>query len=307
MQMLDEYSIVRWARRAAAAAAFAAALVSQPSIVRATGSPPMLANGELSVILSRGLVTYPLRKGVWQTKIAPALLTDKDSRNGQEVDLSGAGIGASLTYGLSDHWGINFIVGYSKTDGTRHMSTCYTQGNVSSCSDDFVTAKVNNNLNGQPGEAKGFAFLANIIWDHWSGDGFRLPVYFGTGFMEAKGSVETASGVRREGKTSAPVLTVGLNPSWGIKKKFRLGGFFLISGPLSGGKGSIVDFNPATGAENSRVDFDISGDPMESGTATIGLEATYLPWGLSFGYIPAIEGRTSISFKWSREWGGDKD
>lgn len=165
-----------------------------------------------------------------------------------------------------------------------------------------MTAKNPGNSNGHPGEAKGFALLVNLIWDHWSGDGFRLPVYFGTGFMLAEGSVEMATGVRREGKTSAPVLTLGLGPSFRVKR-FRLGGFFILSGPFSGGKGSIVDFNPATGVENSRVDFDITSDPLESGAAIMGLEATYLPWGLSVGYVPSIEGKTSISLKWSRQWG----
>ncbi|MFH1476075.1 MAG: hypothetical protein ABIH24_01080, partial [Verrucomicrobiota bacterium] len=108
--------------------AILAASLCVPGQAHSTGNPPILANGELGNVLSRGLVTYPLRKGVWQTKIAPAYVMDKDSRGGQEVDMKGWGLGAAVTYGLSDHWGLNFITGYSRTTGERHLDTCYTQG-----------------------------------------------------------------------------------------------------------------------------------------------------------------------------------
>lgn len=271
-----------------------------------TGAPPVLANNALGIVLSRGLVTYPLRKGVYQTKIAPAWVSLRDSRNGQQVDMKGFGFGAALTYGLSDHWGLNFIVGHVKTTGSRNLATDYSQGDGAS-GNIFATPKSNGNDNGLPGEARGTALLVNLIWDHWSGDGFRLPVYLGTGYMVAEGSVVKATGLKRDARTASPVITVGLSPSFRIKKWFRLGGFFLMSGPLSGGKGHIVDFDPATGAEISSVTFDISDDPLESGAAIMGLEATYLPWGLGLTYVPPIEGGTSISLKWSREWGGDQD
>ena len=282
-----------------------AVFLFSPARLHATGNPPILANGSLGIVLSRGLVTYPIREGVWQAKIAPAYVSQKDSRGGEEVDMSGAGFGAALTYGLSDHWGLNFIAGYVKITGDRSLSVDYTQGdNPPEAGKIFQTPKaVPSSGNVHPGEAKGFSLLVNLIWDHWSGDGFRMPVYFGTGFMQAEGDVETATGLKRDGKTSSPVITLGLGPSFRVKR-FRFGGFFLLSGPIGGGKGTFVDFDPATGAVNSSLEFDITNDPLESGAGIFGLEAIYLPWGLSVGYSPPIEGGTSISLKWSREWGG---
>ena len=127
-----------------------AAFLFAPAQLHATGNPPILAAGSLGIVLSRGLVTYPIRKGVWQTKVAPSLVSQKDSREGVEVDLSGAGFGAAATYGLSDHWGLNFIAGYVKITGDRSLSTDYEQGDRDGVNPAFnySTPKLNGTSNG---------------------------------------------------------------------------------------------------------------------------------------------------------------
>lgn len=271
---------------------------------QATGNPPILANGVLGIVLSRGLVTFPLHAGMWQFKVAPSYVTQKDDREGQSIDMDGWGVGLAATRALSDHWGINLIAGYEETSGVRHLTTNYSQGDSDSTGPVFATTRITNDtVNGQPGETRGYALLVNLMWDAWSGDGFRMPLYLGTGFMYAHGEVAAATGLKREGTTSSPVITFGINPSFPVRD-FRFGAYFLLSGPFSGGKGKFSEYDPATGVVSRQLEFDITDDPLESGAAIMGVEASYLPWGFSVGWIPSIEGQTSLSLKWSRQWGG---
>lgn len=35
----------------------------------------------------------------------------------------------------------------------------------------------------------------------------------------------------------------------------------------------------------------------------LGTEVTYMPWGLSFGYVAPIDGASTYTLSWTRRWG----
>lgn len=268
-----------------------------PVVANATGNPPVVLREMLGQAMSRGVITYPIFKRQWQVKLSPAYVTAKDTRTGQWNDLDGYGLTAAATRGLSAHWSAGLMLGYTQVKGPRSFLLRAPDGQ------ELQTLKDRNAIRADD-DGKGFIAVATAIWDHWTGDNFRLPVYMGIGYMDLEETADDkVRGLRHSGKTSSPLVAIGAAPAFNVYKGLRFTTYLMMAMPTDAGKGEIVDYNPATGRVNSRVGYSQESDPIESGVPIMGVELTYVPWGLGFGYTPPIEGATAYSLKWTRRWG----
>ena len=274
-----------------------------PALASATGDPPMILQEMLGQAMSRGMVTYPLYKGQLQLKVAPGYIVAKDSRSGLSNNLKGGALTTALTYGLSEHWSLAWMMGYAKQSGTGVFGLAASGQPGQLMQSLNVGAKANGSFAGND-EGSGFVTSVNAVWDHWTGDNFRLPVYMGIGYLNLEEKVQNAAlGLRRKGSVSSPAASVGVVPGVNLGKLFRFTGFLLMTTPFDAGKGEVVDETPLVGVTGApRLDYKRPGG-FEATVPIMGVELTYRPWGLSFGYTPAIEGATSYSLQLTRRWG----
>ncbi|OGR98124.1 MAG: hypothetical protein A2V88_06150 [Elusimicrobia bacterium RBG_16_66_12] len=122
--------------------------------------------------------------------LAPAYLQAKDSRKGLSNDLDGLGFTAAATYGMSRHWSAGFMASYAKVKGPRTFGTCPpdTRGRQACLS----TTK-SGTAGGAYDRGSGFMTFASAVWDHWTGDNFRLPVTMGVGYPDLEETADNAS------------------------------------------------------------------------------------------------------------------
>lgn len=272
-----------------------------PVAAGATGDPPVTLREMLAQAMSRGAITYPAYKGQWQLILAPAYVKAQDSRKGLSNDLNGYGFTAAATYGLSRHWTAGFMAGYAKVRGPR------TFGISPADSNGYHAPLATTKLGTAPGgydRGAGVMTFMSAIWDHWTGDNFRLPVTMGVGYLSLEENADNPSiGLKHYGEVRSPAVAVGAAPAFNLGRLFRLTSYLIVVQPLNAGEGHIVDYNPSNGVENRRLDYSRDSAPMETMVPIFGIDLTYRPWGLGFSYIPAIEGATAYSLKWTHRWG----
>jgi hypothetical protein len=277
------------------------------SSAHATGNPPNLVIQAMGAVMSRGVLSDPLRENTYQSKITVSSVTNNNTDSscanctGSGAftnDMKGDGFTAALTYGFSNHWGASILAGYTSISGTRTLSLRDDSGAL------IITPPArmgtNANVNGADGSGKGYVATVNAIWDFWEGDQFRLPVYFGAGIMSVSEQADsTLYGVKRTADFVSSTLLVGIAPTI-TTDNFSTSFFFMVVNALNPGSGTINDYRL-----NTRADFALAGG-LESAFPIAGIEFTYRPWNLGFSYSPDItrEGAKSIGFKWSTEWGG---
>jgi hypothetical protein len=268
----------------------------------------MLISQSFGAVMSRSVLTYPMREGVFQTKFAPSYVTvngDTRSPNGGGMynKMAGYGMTAAVTYGFTDHWGVSLLAGYTNISGERSVSFRDNSGALIMTPPAKVGGVNAPQLIGA-GQGHGIVATVSAVWDHWEGDGFRLPVYAGGGIMSISEQADHAGfGIKRSADVTSPAILVGAAPSFNIWK-FRAVTYFMLTAALNPGTGSIVDYNPANGVTNTRTNYALVGG-LDSAFPIAGIELTYRPWGVGFTFAPDIdgEGAQSYGLKWSREWG----
>jgi len=288
---------------------FCAVIFYSAPLALAVGEPHSTTAEGLNQALSRGVVPYPIHKGERQRKIALTFL-DVDLKALQKqrvVKQDGWAFTGAITYGLSEHWGIGFTGAYCKLSGPHSLNNYGSPHRHTP----FNSPKLpyDKTVMGD-GSGEAYAGLVSLIWDYRTGDKFRLPIYFGTGYMSVKARAENRQlGLKVTGEVHSAVLHWGFAPSFNLSK-FRTVLFFMRAEPLDPGKGEIVDYNPTTGEVNNRAESKLSSGgflPKDAGLAALGLEFTYKPWGLGFTYIPPREGASAYGLKWTHRWGGSDD
>ncbi|HAZ08434.1 MAG TPA: hypothetical protein DCZ01_07935 [Elusimicrobia bacterium] len=240
------------------------------------------------------MLSFPLQKGRLHTRIAPGYSTIDMN----DADMSGWALAASANYGLGDHWGVGFMVGHSDLKGKSPMSGF---GNLVPPS---APASTRNKYDAQSHDSKGqgTVVMGNFIWDHWTGEGFRLPVYMGAGFMDiTETRNDPVLGAKNGGTLSGGALALGAAPSFGFGK-FRAAVFLMTIMCLDAGTEYVSDYDPSTGAEIRRYSGPGLGD-ADSILLPLGTELTYMPWGLSLGYVAPIDGASTYTLSWTRRWG----
>lgn len=272
-----------------------------------TTDPPNDVGQVLGAALSRGVLTYPLRKGELQTKLAPAYVKNEfDSvewGNHFYAHMDGWAFTAAATYGLSEHWGVNVLAAYADVGGPHSVNFNSPCPGAGCASPPFSTPKAPGRtaFDGR-GAGDGWAAAASLVWDPRSGEGFRFPVFLGLGYWLADESADNQTlGLKVAATLRSPAVLLGLSPAFNVGA-FRVVGFVMRFHPLKDTDLTISDYDPATGSVSASKDFSLPGTSYGA-TGAAGLELTYRPWGLGVTWVPPIfEGATAYSVKWSRRW-----
>lgn len=275
------------------AAAFCA-LLSNDGWCDGAGSvttPPMPIRMSIGQSMSHGMLSFPLVAGQLQTRLSPGFATmDKSSLN-----MEGWAMTGSAAYGLTEHWGAGLLIGHTRLSGHSpvNVRSSLVYGQLANKTDDRRAIS---------SEGDGTVVLANLICDPWSGNGFRMPIYMGLGYMDLNEKREdTVLGLRNTGKVSTLAPSLGISPSLGFKN-FRAGGFVMFLYGLDAGHETLTSYQ-ANGVIDAQYSTDGLGD-ADALIAVIGTEITYTPWGLSLGWIPPIDGTSTYGLAWTRRWGG---
>ncbi len=283
-------------------------LMALTSSVFATGNPPHLTIQALGAVMSRAVLTYPLREKIYQSKLAISRVTNNSNDStcsncnvgsgSFTNDMKGNGFTTALTYGFNNHWGASLLAGYTSITGTRTLSLRDDNGALLVP----IPARMGttDHVNGADGKGHGFVATVSAVWDHWDGDEFRFPLYLGAGVMSIKEEADATNfGIKRTADVFSPAILVGMAPSMNMWK-FRAVAFFMIVAALDPGKGTIEDYRLGTKTEIPLV------GGLDSAFPIAGVELTYQPLGIGLSYSPDItsEGAKSVALKWSAEWGG---
>jgi hypothetical protein len=283
--------------------------LSLVTLAHATGNPPNLVIQALGAVMSRGVLSDPLRENTYQSKLTVSSVTNNSTDSscpncvGSGAfanDMKGDGYTAALTYGISNHWGASFLAGYTNISGSRTLSLRDDSGALIIATPARMSS--NSNVKGADGSGKGYVATVNAIWDYWEGDQFRVPVYFGAGMMSVSEEADsTLYGIKRTADFISSTILVGIAPTI-TTDNFSTSFFFMVVDALNPGTGTINDYRL-----NNKTEFALAGG-LESAFPIAGIEFTYRPWNLGFSYSPDItrEGAKSIGFKWSMDWGGKK-
>lgn len=257
--------------------------------------PPTPTRMALSEAIGHGMLSFPLEKSRLHTRIAPGYSTI-DMNNAK---MSGWALTGSANYGLSDHWGVGFMAGHNDLHGNSPMSGF---GDLVPQGLNATQAKYDARNHDSKGQ--GTVALGTLVWDHWTGNGFRLPVHMGLGYI---GITETRDdptlGVKNGGTLNGGAVALGAAPSLGFGK-FRAAAYVMVIMCLGQGTEYVSDYNPGTGAENRRYSGPGLGD-SDSILLPLGTELTYMPWGLSLGYVAPIDGASTYTLSWTRRWGAN--
>ncbi|MDE2237250.1 MAG: hypothetical protein KGK30_05125 [Elusimicrobia bacterium] len=275
----------------------------------------------LSDFLPHAFPTKPMKKGRWDVKAVPGYflydytkdlpLTDSSDSRDQRLSGLGAAAAADTTLFETDYgdFGFGVLGAYFKGDGRRLEMTVVSPGQPS--------------LGYYGGDtARGAIVAATLNWDpsQWGQDkdpdGFRLPMIIGLSYMSISefASVDTVvdapyapRGAGRYRVTTdvniqSPGVLAGISPQF--KAGFaRLSPFVMVNYAFKqvADKGSF-DFLTTGERLSSR------SNPSREPVAAVGLEASYLPWGLSTLIVPPIpyvsQGASAYTLTFSKSFGG---
>ncbi len=249
------------------------------------GTPPVAEAQTLGSILSYGIPTNPMHQGQWVLKIVPAYLVQQNRSDPfNPVDMKGWGGAAAVTYAFTDHWGLAFLGGANKISGTETADP----GLKGATATNLNSIQTLNPIHGVPvGSASGSGFLgaASVVWDHWSGDEFRFPIFFGMSYMTITEQVDdTIDGIKRVADQNAIGAFIGLVPQFNIGK-VRMSPYVALSVFLNNPKTQLTSYNPstkATIAQSSFIDTNFGNNNESKYLRTAGIGFEYIPWKLQF-------------------------
>ena len=255
--------------------------------------PLMMLNGH-------AVPTSPLKAGLKELKITPAYITSYSHNatgGGQSLEqsagksfsdnvASGFGLSAAWLQGISEHWGWTVSATFSRMSGkTFAFGDHAANGSL-----------VKRHDANEIGTA--FQGAAMVIYDPFEGEGFRLPLFAGYGFLHQRQSAKyrarstTLAGSPEISYTSEftafiPGAVFGASPQFNTGP-LRWTPFIAIQLKHNNPAFDNIVKNETTGAELSRLESN-NGDPF---LGTLGLGVRYKPWDLDFKYIPNITGMT---------------
>ena len=211
----------------------------------------------LSYMSALALPTNPLVKGALDLKLVPAYAEYNDRLNGaspqpgqlsHNLDTSGYGVGVSANYSLTNHFGVSAVAAMASMSG--------------------------HYFDGQSLDDKGCIASANLVFDPFSGDNFRLPLMVGLGYVNDVTQQQSTPGVWRDVYAAKhPVVPIGLAPQFNT-------GFIRWVGFLYGAPDWIAAKNyEMCGPSNSTT---CNGG---GGGAQAGISVIYRPWDIGLTYI----------------------
>jgi len=223
-----------------------------------------------SAVAPSAIIENDLKAHTWSIHPTLGYFSGTSTVDGEESTASSHGIAGTgeAVYSLSDHIGINFsFMGYNGS-GT------FTPG-------------ANEVPGGSTGSSSvsGWLFGAALVLDPFSGDGFRMPFFFGLNYEALKSSTPT-SPIVTSLSLNSPGYTLGFSPRFNIGF-LRFEPFMVTTTPTSKGNvtcGPNVSGGPC-GAQNIQI------------VPVFGVNVVYLPWKLAFFFnLSSLLLGTGVSF-----------
>jgi hypothetical protein len=223
-----------------------------------------------SAIAPGAIIQSDLRTHVWSVHPTFGYFSGSSNADGSGAMASSNGWGGTLDaeYSYNEHVGINFSgLGY-KGSGAFTPGAGVGEGGTAG------TTNINGWLVG-----------ASLVLDPFSGEGFRMPFFFGVNYEHIASSTPT-SGLFTAMTLNSPGYTLGFSPRFNI-------GFlrfepFLVS-VIPSGKGNV------TCAAN--VEGGVCGSEDVQILPVFGVNIVFRPWGIAFYFnLSSTLFGTGVSF-----------
>ncbi len=210
----------------------------------------------MGYLMASSLPTKPLSSGALDVSVSPGYdqyaLSESCSGScpatpNSTWKMNGEGIGTSAIYSLTDHWGIGVMAGYGHLSGT-----------------DFSGDKATSN---------GSLANADIVFDPFSGNNFRLPILVGMGYRNL---MENDSGIGNIYNAQGFSYDAGIAPQFntGFLRWILFG--YIVSGTPT------AQTSQATSSGSALLPS--SADNTAAGG---GISVVYRPLNFTLTYIPA--------------------
>lgn len=262
-----------------------------------SGGIPIDETKALGVIQCYGVPTDALRQGQWQLRVSPGLILNKDkSEQADQIDLHGPGAAASLVYAFTDHWGLMALAGGGTMTGQAGVDP-YPNPPAE------LQSTVNQMFGGAAVEgdatSRGIVASAGAVWDHWTGDGFRLPVMLGVSYLDVSETAKSAT-LENTGTTRSPGVFVGLAPQFPVWR-LRVAPYAAWTDSFEPSRNTLTQYDQGGGVVRS-VSYDAPGNGDSRQTHSGGVAVEYMPWGLAGNFLFPLEGISAFTLTWSKKF-----
>lgn len=228
-------------------------VLTQQSLAYTVDIDPSVATA--SAIAPSAIIEDDLKAHTWSIHPKVGYFTGTSTVDGEDSTASSHGFAGTgeAVYSLNDHIGINFSFMDFKGSGS------YTPG----------SGEVPG---GSPGSSSvsGWLFGAALVLDPFSGDGFRMPFFFGLNYEALRSSTPTSPLVTSLSLNS-PGYTLGFSPRFTVGF-LRIEPFMVTTTPTSKGNvtcGPNISEGPC-GAQSIQL------------LPVFGVNVIYLPWKIAF-------------------------
>lgn len=273
------------------------ALPAQASSLRVFGGDDVTLQDTVNMMNSYAVPLSPLEPGVSELKIVPAYLRLTNKFAGYDEDMKGVGLAVAYTRGISKRWGFSVLGAYGRLSGTVLGLEEFSGGtgpDIVCCSNESPVPD-GTLVTSHRFEKDGYGIqaAATVIFDPFGeSESFRLPLMLGLGGIfldqEARGTVSDTvlGGASVETIAERKEFILGLFT--GISAQIMTGPirwvpFFSVQIRLSEGEGQSVEV-----LQGGTSIFRQDGEGAESLFGSAGLNVQYMPWGLTFSYIPSL-------------------
>lgn len=239
---LRTFLAIVWFSFAVARSALAGDVTVDPSIATAAAIAPV------------AVINSDLKPHTWSVHPTAGYFTGTSTVDGAGATATSQGYGGTVQaqYSLSEHFGLDFSgLGFSGS-GTYTPGAAEIGGSTGSSS------------------VSGWLVGAALVLDPFSGDGFRLPFFFGVNYQQLSSSTP-GSPIITSMTLSTPGYTLGVSPRFNVGF-LRFEPFLVVTTPTSKGTVtcSAVVIAGACGAQDIQV------------LPVFGVDIVFRPWGLSF-------------------------
>jgi len=242
-----------------------------------------IRSGVLGSFITYALPTESLEQGHWYVKAVPGYFRDSGSNDGKtlaQFDAQGAGISVRAMHALNDHWGMGFQGVYARSaSGSAQQISFGAQG---------FEAQGNSRLS-LPLQYSAYSAMAEVVYDPFTGKGFRLPFMLGLSLNAIEATSEgtfqfQGNSFYAKNKT-VPLLSPGV--AVGVAPQHSWGSFRFI--PFAVGLYRFEKFERQHRLENLTTGqvVETKGEPHRHASLHLGITLKYMPWDLALSYVRA--------------------
>jgi hypothetical protein len=242
-----------------------------------------IRTGVVGGFLTYAMPTESMEEGKWYVKVVPGYFLDSGVHDGEKLvqfDAQGAGMTVRFLRALSDHWGVGFQGIYARTvSGNAQQISLGARG----------FENPGNSRLGLPLLYSAYSAVAEVVYDPFTGQGFRFPMFVGLSLTALDATTEgtfqfQGNSFYTKNKTRpipVPGIAVGIAPqqSWG---PFRFIPFAVARHDFQ----KMNRLHRLQDLSTGQV-VESGGVPHTYSSLHMGITLKYIPWDLSVSYVRA--------------------